>query len=201
MSVDPAIQNRAIGRKLMQAVIDRSYERGFPGTRLVQAAFHNRSLALYAKMGFDPREPLSAMTGPPVHASFEGCSVRKAVIGDVEAANRICEKVHGHHRGGELRETIAQGVALVVERHGRITGYASGFGYFGHAVGESNVDVQALIGASSGYGGPAMLVPTRNAELLRWMLATGFRIAYPMTLMTMGLYNEPSGAYLPSILY
>jgi len=23
----------------------------------------------------------------------------------------------------------------------------------------------------------------------------------PMTLMTVGLYNEPSGAYLPSILY
>jgi hypothetical protein len=26
-------------------------------------------------------------------------------------------------------------------------------------------------------------------------------VAEPMTLMTLGLYNEPAGAYLPSILY
>jgi hypothetical protein len=29
----------------------------------------------------------------------------------------------------------------------------------------------------------------------------GLRLVYPMTLMTMGLYNEPRGAYLPSVLY
>jgi hypothetical protein len=26
-------------------------------------------------------------------------------------------------------------------------------------------------------------------------------VVQPMTLMTMGLYNEPVGAYLPSVLY
>jgi hypothetical protein len=26
-------------------------------------------------------------------------------------------------------------------------------------------------------------------------------VVEPMTLMTLGLYNEPAGAYLPSILY
>jgi len=26
-------------------------------------------------------------------------------------------------------------------------------------------------------------------------------VTQPLTLMSMGLYNEPSGAYLPSILY
>jgi hypothetical protein len=73
--------------------------------------------------------------------------------------------------------------------------------FFGHAVGETNLDLQALIAAADGFGGPGILVPTRNAELFRWCLANGLRVAEPMTLMTLGLYNEPAGAYLPSILY
>jgi len=45
------------------------------------------------------------------------------------------------------------------------------------------------------------LVPTRNGELFRWCLAQDFRLVHQMTLMTIGLYNEPQGAYLPSVLY
>jgi hypothetical protein len=29
----------------------------------------------------------------------------------------------------------------------------------------------------------------------------GLKVVQPMTLMTRGLYGEPSGAWLPSILY
>lgn len=49
--------------------------------------------------------------------------------------------------------------------------------------------------------GLGILVPSRNAELLHWCLEHGLRIVQQSTLMTIGLYNEPSGAYLPSILY
>ena len=66
---------------------------------------------------------------------------------------------------------------------------------------ESNLDLQALIAAADGFGGSGILVPTRNAELFRWCLANGLRVVEPMTLMTVGLYNEPAGAYLASILY
>src|SRR5690348_11758633 len=52
ITIDPDSQNRGIGRALMTAVIDRARERNFPGVRLVQAAFHNRSLSLYARLGF-----------------------------------------------------------------------------------------------------------------------------------------------------
>jgi len=68
-------------------------------------------------------------------------------------------------------------------------------------VAAANLDLQALIAAAEGFGGPGILVPTRNAELFRWCLANGLRVVEPMTLMTLGLYNEPAGAYLPSILY
>jgi hypothetical protein len=90
---------------------------------------------------------------------------------------------------------------MVVERQGRITGYASALAFFGHAAGESNSDLQALIAAAEGFGGPGIIVPTRNSELFHWCLARGLRVVQPMTLMTMGLYNEPVGAYLPSVLY
>ena len=64
-----------------------------------------------------------------------------------------------------------------------------------------DTDLQALIGAAESFGGPGILVPARNAELFRWCLENGLRVVEPMTLMTLGLYNEPAGAYLPSILF
>lgn len=201
VTVAPDVQNRSIGRILMQAVIDRARERAFPGVRLLQAAYHNRSLSLYTKLGFDTREPMSVMQGSPLKQVVKGCAVRKATENDLNAANHVCEKVHGHSRSGELRDGIGQGTALVVERHGRITGYASAFGYLGHAVGETNLDLQALIAAADDFGWPGIIVPTRNSELFRWCLESGLRVVHPMTLMTIGLYNEPNGAYLPSVLY
>ena len=64
ITVDPLAQNKGVGRRLMQAVLDRTAERGAPGVRLLQAGYHTRSLSLYASLGFDVREHLSCMTGP-----------------------------------------------------------------------------------------------------------------------------------------
>ena len=201
ITVSTDVQNQGIGRMLMERIIARARERGFAGVRLLQAAFHNRSLSLYTRLGFQAREPMSVMQGPALKRSVEGCVVRPATESDVEPASRVCERVHGHSRAGELRDGIAQGSAVVVERHGRIAGYASGFGYFGHACGESNLDLQALIAAADAFGGPGIIIPTRNFELFRWCLTNGLRVVHPMTLMTIGLYNEPAGAYVPSVLY
>jgi hypothetical protein len=44
-------------------------------------------------------------------------------------------------------------------------------------------------------------VPSRNGELMRWCLGKGLKVTQSLTLMTMGLYSEPSAAWLPSILY
>jgi GNAT superfamily N-acetyltransferase len=201
VTVAPEVQNRSVGRKLMQAAIDRARDRAFPGVRLLQAAYHNRSLSLYAKLGFKAREPMSVMQGPALKRKIEGCAVRIATENDLAAANDVCRFVHGHTRSGELHDNISQAAAFVVERDGRITGYAAGLGYLGHAVGESNLDLQALIAAADGFAGPGIIVPTRNAELFQWCLENGLSVVQPMTLMTIGLYNEPAGAYLPSVLY
>jgi predicted N-acetyltransferase YhbS len=201
ITIDPKTQNRGIGRKLMEAALERARERKFAGVRLVQAAFHNRSLSLYTTLGFDVREPLAVFQGPAIKKTYESFSVRPAKSSDLEACNKVALQVHGHHRGGELADAIQQGTAVVVERNGRITGYASSMAFYGHAVAETNLDLQAIIAAADGFGGPGILVPSRNSELFRWCLTNGLRVVQPMTLMSLGLYNEPQGAFLPSILY
>jgi predicted N-acetyltransferase YhbS len=198
ITVDPATQNRGVGRALMLDVMKRAEERKFAGVRLVQAAYHNRSLSLYTTLGFDVREPLALMQGPPIGKRGD---VRPATTADIDACNRVCRQVHGHDRAGELAEAVQQNTATVVERNGRITGYSTGVAFFGHSVGETNADLQALIAAAPAFGGPGILVPTRNAELFRWCLANGLRTIEPNTLMSVGLYNEPAGAFLPSILF
>jgi GNAT superfamily N-acetyltransferase len=201
ISVDPAVQNQGIGRRLMQDVIDRATVRGAPGIRLVQVAYHNRSLCLYTTLGFRTREPLSVMQGPPLKLSFPGYEVRAARQIDLDACNALCSDVHGFDRGGELTDAISQNTATVVERLGQITGYATLVGCFGHTVARSNGDLMALIAAAAEFQGPGFLLPTRNHEVFAWSLANGLRLANQSTLMTIGLYNEPAGAYLPSILY
>lgn len=201
ITVDPEGQNKGVGQALMLAVMKRAEEKGFPGIRLLQAAFHNRSLSLYTKLGFDAREPVSVMQGPPILKEMDGYPVRPATEKDLDACNHLCKLVHGHDRGGELEEAIHDGTAVVVEREARITAYATGLGFFLHAVAETSEDLQAMIANAKEFLGPGIIVPTRNAELFRWCLQNGLRVVEPMTLMTIGLYNEPKGAYLPSITF
>jgi len=182
-------------------VLRRADELKFAGVRLVQAAYHSRSLSLYTKLGFDTREALSAINGPALGLNIPGYAVRPASDNDLAACSALCLRVHGFDRGAELLEAIKQGTATLVEHDGRVTGYATMFGYFGHAVGETDENLKALIGAAESFAGPGFLLPTRNSDLLRWCLEKGLRIIQPMTLMSMGLYNEPAGAFIPSILY
>lgn len=201
ITVDPAAQNLGVGRKLMLAALDRAKTRGAAGVRLVQSAFHNRSLSLYTSLGFDVREPLACLQGRCREQQVPSCMVRAAEPADLEACNALSRNVHGFDRGVELAQAIEQNSARVVERAGRITGYATALAFFGHATAETNLDLQALIASAESFGGPGILVPSRNSALLRWCLGNGLRIVQPMNLMSLGLYNEPAGAWLPSILF
>jgi predicted N-acetyltransferase YhbS len=149
ITIDPGAQNRSIGRQLMQAVLTRAEQRKFAGIRLVQAAYHNRSLSLYAKLGFVVREPLASMQGPAIDRILPGYRVRLAQSSDLAACNDLCRRVHGHDRGGELSDGIRQGTAVVAECQGRLQAYASSIAFFGHAVAEGNEDLQALVAAAT----------------------------------------------------
>src|SRR5215472_3287158 len=92
ITVDPEFQNHTVGRKLMLDAMERSARRKFAGVRLVQSAYHNRSLCLYTKLGFETREALSKIDGKPLGVKFAGYDVRPAGEADVERCNALCER-------------------------------------------------------------------------------------------------------------
>ena len=47
----------------------------------------------------------------------------------------------------------------------------------------------------------SFLLPTRQHELFRWALDAGLRVVKPMNYMVRGHRREPSGAWIPSVLY
>ena len=201
ITVDPDCQNDAVGKKMMEQVLHRAEELKLAGVRLVQAAYHNRSLALYTKLGFDVQEPLSVIQGAAPGIRFPGYDVRPGNEADLNSCNQLCYQIHGHNRSYELRGAIKTGTFSVVEYNGMITGYTTQVGFLGHTIAATNTGLKALISASAHFPGPGFLLPSRNAEVLRWCLQNGLRIIMPMTLMSKGLYNNPAGAFLTSVLY
>lgn len=201
ISVDPRAQDHHVGRLLMEAVLERAHAQRAPGVRLLQIAYHSRSLSLYAKLGMEVRGSFAAMHGPAIRQRMPGYEVRSATLDDEYACNSLCLRVHGHERSGELREAIDAGTARVVERLGRITGYTTRIDYFAHSVAETNDDLRALICDAEDFGTPGLLVPLSNNDLFRWCLDRGLRVFFVLNMMTLGLYQEPEGAYMPSVGY
>ena len=206
VSVDPCAQDGRVGRALMEALLERAAAARAPGVRLVQISYHNRSLSLYTKLGFDVRESFAALSGTLPGGDLPGgdlpgYAVRPAEPRDEAACNALCVRVHGHDRAGEVGPAIAKGRARVVERLGRITGYATGIGYFDHAVAETTDDLVALIASVDRIEPPGIVVPLSNPELFRWCLGQGLRVFFVLNLMAIGLYQQPRGAWLASIGY
>jgi GNAT superfamily N-acetyltransferase len=204
ITVDPQGQNAGVGRRLMEAALERG--RGAPGIRLLQDAFHMRSLSLYESLGFDVKEPVAVIGGSPSSSRpADEVEVRVLEEDDLDACEALCKRVHGFERTNELRDAIQAFKPFVAVRDGRITAYASSviFWPMNHGVAESQVDMQALLvgAAAAAVNEPiALLVPLRSG-LFRWCLGEGLRLVKPMNLMALGDYQEPRGSWFPSVLY
>ena len=203
ISVDPSDQGHGVGRLLMRAVIDRAA--GAPGIRLCQDTFNGLSMALYAELGFNAREPLALLSGRPKSGPVPNGSARPFAEGDLDAAGALARRVTGFDRLSDLRVALARGRAVAFSRNDRLVGYmtAPDFWLLNHAVAETEADLKAVIlGAAALTEGPlGFLLPIRRAALFRWCLGQGFRVVKPMTLMSRGAYADPDGGYLPSVMY
>jgi len=202
ITVTPAGQDSGVGRELMKAVLDRG--EGAPGVRLLQDAFHMRSLALYESLGFDVKEGLAVVTGKPSSKPVPEVEVRPLQEGDLEACEALCQGVHGYERTNELRDAMQAFSPFVALRDDRIVAYATAVSFWpmNHGVAESDGDLKALmLGAAAASEEPlAFLLPLRSG-VFRWCLDEGLRLVKPMNLMALGSYREPRGAWFPSVLY
>jgi ribosomal protein S18 acetylase RimI-like enzyme len=203
ITVDPERQAKGVGRQLMKAVIERGKDAA--GIRLVQDSFNTKSLSLYASLGFEVKEPLAIIEGDVDGELPAGFEVRPLTENDLHTCAELCVKVHGFERTNELRALPPMLTPYVGLRHGRITAYASATSMWplNHAVAETEEDLRLLlVGAGRLSAQPlSFLLATRQASLFRWCLSNGMRVAKPMTLMSMGAYQEPRGGYLPSVGY
>lgn len=203
ITIDPEAQASGVGRLLMQAVLERG--RDARGIRLVQDAFNSASMSLYASLGFDVKEPLVLIEGAMSGELANAVEVRPIGEEDYAACDELCRKIHGFSRVEELRGTAQMMPAFVAARENRVVGYAAAPNVWqmNHAVAETVEDMQSLLlGAANLTGQPlSFLLPTRQGDLFRWCLKKGMRVVKPMTLMSKGFYQEPRGAFLPSVLY
>ena len=202
ISVDPKHQGGGVGRKLMEAVIERG--KAAPGTRLLQGSFNMRSLSLYASLGFEEREPVLWMSGEPRSGPVKGIEVRPVREDDLDECEALCKKVHGFERTNELRGAMHAFAPYVALRDGRVSAYATTVTFWpmAHGVAETDEDMHALLrGVEAAVDDPlAILVPLRS-PLFHWCLAEGLRSLKPMNVMTLGTYQEPRGSWFPSVLY
>ena len=205
ITVDLEAQGHGVGRRLMEAALQRGREA--EGIRLFQDAFNVGSLSLYASLGFEVREPAVVISGRPRSSPTPGVEVRPLEERDLRECEELCVRVHGFERTNELRDALEVPVLspFVVVRDGRITAYATTLTFFpaAYGVAETEDDMGALVlGALAAGEEPAsFLLPLRQSGLFRWCLGEGLRVVKPMTYMTLGQYREPKGCWVPSVLY
>jgi predicted N-acetyltransferase YhbS len=202
ITVAPEGQDSGVGRRLMEAVLERGKEA--PGIRLLQDAFHMRSLALYEMLGFEVKEGVAVVTGSPRERALSDHEVRPLEDQDIDACEDLCLAVHGYERTNELRDAKQAFTPFVALRDGRIVAYASAVSFWpmNHGVAETSADMQALlVGTAASIDEPlAFLVPLRS-ELFGWSLQQGLRLVKPMNVMALGDYRDPQGSWFPSVLY
>jgi GNAT superfamily N-acetyltransferase len=204
--VEPGIQSKGVGRMLMTDVIEHALKNHGPKVRLVQEAYNMTSLSLYASLGFVVREPLALVTYKP--AEKDDPTVRALGPDDVDACDALYQKRCKMSRKNELTAMVRVGPSFGCVPHGKfVGGRCVGVqipGFFGFGAAETPKDLLDLAqGAARNLPEPMhrFLLPMRQGELFAGALARGFRCLKTLNLMSIGPYDDPSGAWNPSIAF
>lgn len=202
ITVDPNVQARGIGKRLMQAVIDQAKRDGVRQVRLMQDAHNQASMSLYSSLGFDWREAAAMMQIPSDKGPQPG--VRPMTRNDLPAVTRMAEARYHVPRGGEVAWALERALNPVVrERGGRIVGYFTP-SMLGHGVAETVDDAIAMILHAGSTTPPPIarfFCPLGEHALHRAAMKAGCRALKVMNLMTTGEYHRPNSVWMPSIMF
>ncbi|MFE9500613.1 GNAT family N-acetyltransferase [Streptomyces collinus] len=216
ISVDSGRQNRGVGRLLMQAVIDCAQEMGKTSIQGVQLASNTKSYALYADMGFIPREQLVALVGFPsgIHNEFSKFEARPMMEQDAPHCIDLFHAQNGYSRARDI-SLAAQRISpwadpfVVEDGSGEIVGYTTGLSLLGHMSCTSEESMRALYVKASAQisdinGNPPLIhIPARlYPETVQWAIQRGVKVLRLETLISIGEFNYPkSGVYCPGMAY
>ena len=201
-------QGRGLGRRVMEALLERAERGGFASARLVQASYNLQSFSLYHNLGFDVKDVLASLRGRPPEEEAPGDHVREYTRADLDACDALHREVLGIGRRHDIEFVANFAPPVVVERDGRIAGYLSRFPgeevFVTHGVARDERALRDLVIATARAAPGAqlrLLLPARQAETVRWAMARGFRLVELDTYMVRGDYQEPAGAWVPSPFY
>jgi predicted N-acetyltransferase YhbS len=199
VSVDLGAQGSGIGKTMMEDVIKHARASGFDRIRLMQDAFNMRSLALYASLGFDVKEPVAYLE---LNAAIGAdANVRPATPADFDGMDALCREIYGISRKNEIATLAQSGFPGFVYDDGRVRGYLVSTA-IGHGVAESDDIMLALYASLAATMPDAMSnLPMRSGELYRRALLAGHRNRKVMNLMAIGAYDDPRGTWVPGVLF
>jgi len=199
ITIRPDAQARGVGRALMQAVLDEASRRGVAQVRLMQEAINTTSLSLYTKLGFDWRDACALMTLPDP-ADLPGA--RPMTPDDLAAVDRLSQTYYHASRRNECEAWLRIGLqGFVLDRGGATVAYYFP-GFIGHGHAASDADMAGLMAHAARYAPPPFqksLVPLSETSLQRDLLRRGARTIKLFNYMTVGPFERPTGAWIPSI--
>ena len=194
----PRLQQHGAGRWLMNLLMEQTGERGLVLTA-TRAAYR-----LYLSLGFIPFSPVfqhnGEVTARPDPISLPGAVLRPKEPEDRAAILALDEAAFGLPRLSVMNEVFDVSRGMVIERAGRITGFAlcRRFGR-GHVIGpvvaENEPEVTALIAPIvAEHHGNFLRMDTREPDgvLRRFLIAHGVTHFDTVTRMALGRPLPPS---------
>ncbi len=199
ITIRPDAQARGVGRALMQAVLDEASRRGVSQVRLMQEAINTTSLSLYAKLGFDWRDACALMTLP---AGADMAGARPMTPNDLASVDRLSREHYHASRRNECEAWLNIGLpGFVLGRGGETVAYYFP-GFLGHGHASSDADLAGLMSHAARHAPPPFhkaIVPLSETGLQRELLRRGGRTIKLFNYMTVGPFERPTGAWIPSI--
>ena len=200
-------QGRGLGRRVMEALLERAEQGGFASVRLLQAASNMQSFSLYHRLGFEVKDALALLLGRPSADEEPRDRLREYTGGDLDACDALHREVLGFSRRHDIEFMANMAPPVLVERDGQLAGYLTRFPgeevFLTHGAARDERALRDLI-IGTAKAAPAELrfaLPTSMAETLRWAIGTGFRLTELDTYMVRGEYEKPMGAWIPSPFY
>jgi GNAT superfamily N-acetyltransferase len=207
VAVAPGRQGRGLGRRVMEALLQRAEANGVRSVRLLQAAYNLESFSLYHRLGFQVKALLVNLRGTLAAPGEPSDRVREFTPADLDACDALHREVMGIGRRNDIEMMAGVAPFSVAERSGRIAGYVTRFPgeetFITHGIAVDERAMRDLIaGTAASTSGPiSLLLPSSQAETVRWAMGAGLELRELDSYMVYGEYQEPAGAWLPSPFY